>query len=194
MSLWTNISQWLDHKATALTAYGVVALIALAAFFGLEKIAVNNSVALSQLQDARQEHALLSAVDGQDIWQARRKDSEALRSALSQTLWQGDTAGVIAAQLQQTLRRTGQKLGMRNVRVIVDPTPNDDKAIPALNFELSGLLPKDKTIHDMLAELAKDTHFLDVNQASLTFATRRPSLMRISGIAPIKTPPAQEGS
>jgi len=187
------ITLWLDQKATPLSAYGLIFLIILAAFFGLDKLAKTNSSALTALKSSQQELALLSAIDGQDIWEARKDSSAILKTEFDGALWEGKTAGAIAAQLQQNLRGKARDLKMKNIRVLVDSDPIEIGNLSVLNFELSGLLPPQKTIHDSLAALANETHGLNVNQASLTFATRRPSLMRLSGIAPIKMPPSETG-
>jgi hypothetical protein len=188
MSFINNITHWLDQKATPISAYGLIFLLGLTAFFGLDKLISVNKAALASLNASQQELALLSAIDGQDIWSARKNESADLKSAFDAQLWQGETAGAIAARLQQDLRRKAGGLEMKNIRVIVDPQPSEAGALSVLNFELSGLLPPHKTLHDSLAVLAGDKYSLTVNQASLTFATRRPSLLRLSGIAPITMP------
>lgn len=189
-----NITHWLDHKATPLSAYGLILLMVLAAFFSLDKLAAINKASLSSLESSQQELALLSAIDGQDIWAARKDESAEIKAALDGALWQGTTAGAIAAQLQQNLRGKAKTLKMKNIRVIVDPKPAEAGNLSVLNFELSGLLPPSTTLHDSLALLAGERYNLNVNQASLTFSTRRPSLLRLSGTAPIKKPPADTGA
>jgi len=79
---------------------------------------------------------------------------------------------------------------MKNIRVMVDSEPVEIGNMPVLNFELSGLLPPSKSLHDSLSILAGEDYTLNVNQASLTFSTRRPSLLRLSGTAPIRRPAA----
>ncbi len=189
-----RFGQWLDYKATPLSAYGLIALIFLSAFFGLDKLAQANHNYLSQLETAQQELALLSAIDGQDIWSQRKDESRALKISLNAALWPGHTAGAIAAQLQQSLRQKAAGLDMKNIRVIVDAEPAEVGNVTVLNFELSGLLPPHKSLHDTLAVLAEDKYSLNVEQASLTFSQRRPSLLRLSGIAPIKILPPDGGA
>jgi len=111
------ITQWLDQKATPLSAYGLIFLIILAAFFGLDKLAKTNSSALTALKSSQQELALLSAIDGQDIWEARKDSSAILKTEFDGALWEGKTAGAIAAQLQQNLRGKARDLKMKNIRV-----------------------------------------------------------------------------
>jgi len=194
MSVVSDIADWLDRKATPIVAYGLICLMILAVFFSLDKLASANKSTLTALKSSQQELALLSAIDGQDIWSARKDESDDLKGVVETTLWEGETAGAIAARLQQDLRRKAQGLQMKNIRVLVDSEPADIGNLSVLNFELSGLLPPHKTLHDSLAALASDTYSLNVNQANLTFATRRPSLIRLSGIAPIKLPQAETGT
>jgi len=72
MTLFNNIADWLDNKSTPLSAYGLICLMVLAAFFGLDKLANANGSSLETLESSRQELALLSAIDGQDIWASGR--------------------------------------------------------------------------------------------------------------------------
>jgi len=190
MTLFNNIADWLDNKSTPLSAYGLICLMVLAAFFGLDKLANANESSLETLESSRQELALLSAIDGQDIWAARKDESANIKATLDAALWQGGTAGAIAAQLQQNLRGKAQGLSMKNIRVMVDSEPVEIGNMSVLNFELSGLLPPSKSLHDSLSILAGEDYTLNVNQASLTFSTRRPSLLRLSGTAPIRRPAA----
>lgn len=194
MTLLGRAKNWLDDKATPISAYGLVFVIILAGFFSLDKLAAINKSTLSSLEASKQELALLSAIDGQDIWALRKDDSAALKTSLDGALWEGITAGAIAAQLQQNLRQKASGLNMKNIRVIVDSDPIEIGNMSVLTFEMSGLLPPQKTVHDMLAELANETYSLNVNQASLTFSTRRPSLIRMSGTAPVKILPAESGA
>jgi len=193
MTSFSDIENWLDHKATPLSAYGLICLMILAAFFGLDKLANANQSSLASLESSRQELALLSAIDGQDIWATRKDESADVKAALDSTLWQGGTAGAIAAQLQQNLREKAQGFKMKNIRVIVDSDPVELGNISVLNFELSGLLPPSTSLHDSLSILAGEEYTLNIDQASLTFSTRRPSLLRLSGTAPIKIPAPDSG-
>jgi hypothetical protein len=97
-----------DHLRPLLTAGAVIAVLIV--LFGA------NSFLNDQTRDLRRVQSDLSNLSRQlseGSWEDRRRQSDALRLALSERFWQAETAGLAEATLERWLRDRSEKYGVK---------------------------------------------------------------------------------
>lgn len=177
-----------DMKVTPIVAYGLVALLMIFGGLGLDKLRQANTAQSSALVAAKNQLATLEALSGDNPWAERFATSQELRMAVTQRLWTGQTAGVIAADLQQALRRDAGALNFNAVQVRVDPELIDVDGKDILSFEFAARAPDGKAIVSMLEAVAKNQKHIIIRDVdfSQNIRDRRPPRVAFSGIIPVK--------
>lgn len=177
-----------DFEMSPLAGYGLCFLALIMGGLGLEKFAAKEAQVKRGVIAAQTEFATLSAIGDTEHWASRLLESTEARQQLQSEIWQGNTSGVIAAEVQQALRGLAQSHGFDNIKVRVDPDPVDVDGIFVLNFEFSGRAPTPKTLADYFEGLATSPKMIIIDEARFTQTLRspRPPVFTMSGLVPVQ--------
>lgn len=177
-----------DMKLTPIVAYGLVALLLIFGGLGLDRLHQASKTQSAALKSAKNQLATLEALSGDNPWADRFASSQNLRTAVIGRLWTGQTAGVIAADLQQALRRDAGALDFNAVQVRVDPELIDIDGKSVLSFEFAARAPDGKAIVSMIEAVAKNPKHIVIRDVdfSQNIRDRRPPRLAFSGIIPVQ--------
>lgn len=179
----------LDLEVTPIVGYGLVLIVLVFGWLGLEKMAMAASEVKTRLDSAQMELTTLNQIKETDVWPERLAASSEIKEAAIAKVWSGNTSGVIAAELQQTLRAKSTSNGATDVRVRVDPDADELNGVDILTFEYTGRVPAGKQIIDILTSIAAHEDAIIMTEMSLINSIRdkRPSQFNFSGVIPINT-------
>ena len=183
-------------EVTPIVAYGGIFVATVFACMGLESFWRHETTLAEKVVAAQNELATKETLSESDEWAARFEQSRLMREATLSAIWTGATGGVIAAELQQALRKKAQSLGFEQVQVKVDPSPIDVDGLPVLSFEFTGTSPDGKTLVSMAEAVASNPkrivlRTVDFNQ---DVRDRRKPRLSLGGIIPVQiTTGAQAG-
>lgn len=181
---------WLDRtdmQITPLVAYGLVFLGAVLAWLGLEKFNRAETELANKVRGVQTELATLQNLSAADEWSERLAVAMERRNAALSETWSGRTPGVIAAQLQQAIRKTSLALDYTQINIRVEPEGVDIDGISVLSFEFSGQAPDGKAIPSLLEGLAAEPRRIVVTELDFfqSVRDRRRPRVTLSGIVPI---------
>lgn len=177
-----------NFKTSPLVGYGLCFLALVIGGLGLEKFATIESQLEGKVIAAQTELATLTAIKDTDHWAERLLKSTSARQQLQAEIWQGNTSGVIAAELQQALRALAQGHKFDNLQVRVDPVPIEVDGLVVLNFEFQGRSPNSKVIADYLESLAINPKLILIDEAyfSQNLQSPRPPILTMTGLIPVQ--------
>lgn len=177
-----------DFEMTPLAAYGLLIMACILGFLGLEKFASAEAQLEQRVISAQTELATLSTIRETDYWSDRLAQSTEARNVLQSQLWQGRTSGVIAAELQQTLRGMVTKLEFDQIQLRVDPDPVEIDGVSMLSFEMSSRARSSKDFADLFLDIANFEKILIIDEFdfSQSLRDRRPPRLAMSGRVPIQ--------
>lgn len=184
-----------DFEVTPIVAYGLVFLLLVLGGLGLQKFwRVENALAADVIT-IQTEVASLERLSGDTQWEGRLEQSLALRAQVDAAIWQGPTTGVIAAELQQSLRRAASGLGYDAIQLRVDPEAVERDGAQVLSFEFAARAPDGKgivSLFEAVAVMPKQVVIRDVDFSQNIRDRNRPRLA-MGGIIPIRvvTPETQ---
>ncbi len=173
---------------TPLAAYGLLFIACVLGVLGLERFASAETALEQRVIAAQTELSTLSAIRETDHWADRLAQSSAARQALQAEIWQGPTAGVIAAELQQSLRKISNDLKFDQLQVRVDPEPADSEGVSMLTFEMTGRARSSKDFADFFQAIAVHDKIIIIDEFDFaqSLRDRRPPRLAMSGRAPIQ--------
>lgn len=176
-----------DFEMTPLAAYGLLAMGCILGFLGLETFSKAEAELEQRVISAQTELATLATIRDTDHWTERLAQSTQARSELQTQIWQGRTSGVIAAELQQSLRAKVSKLDFDQIQLRVDPDPVEIDGIPMLSFEMSSRARSSKDFADLFQAIASYEKILIVDEFdfSQSLRDRRPPRLAMAGRVPI---------
>ena len=177
-----------DFEVTPIVAYGIVFLLLVLGGLGLQKFWGIENVLESEVIAVQSELASLETLRGDSEWAARFERSLVDRQFVDASIWSGQTTGVIAAELQQSLRALATGLGYDRIQVRVDPDSIDLDGAGVLSFEFAGRAPDGKAIVSLFEGVAvnpKQIVIRDVDFSQNVRDRTRPRLA-IGGIIPIR--------
>ena len=177
-----------DFEMTPLAAYGLLLIACVLGFLGLEKLAAAETDMERRVISAQTELATLSAIKDTDYWPERLAQSMQAREQLQTQIWQGRTPGVIAAELQQALRAMMTTLKFDQIRIRVNPDPEDIDGIKMLSFEISGRARSSKDFADFFENIATYNKIMIVDEFDFaqSLRDRRRPRLALSGRVPIQ--------
>ena len=182
-------------EITPIVAYGMIFIAAVFGAMGLEAFWRHENALAETVVAAQNELATKETLSETDEWAARFEQSLQARKATSEAIWTGATGGVIAAQLQQALRKQAQGLGYKQVQVRVDPTPVDVEGLSVLSFELSGTAPDGKAIVSLTEAIAVYPKRIIVRNMDFNqdIRDRRTPRLSVGGIVPVQITTGKQG-
>jgi len=133
---FSGLNETLRRQATPRALLGLGVRVASVRFFALDGLGSHTARIASQVDQMQREVRLYEAVLADPDWVDRSVEArEALEEARS-GFWQGDTSGIIAAQLQGSVETAARTSGVLQPRVSVlsPPAPLGDEAVL---FEIS---------------------------------------------------------
>lgn len=183
-----NLLNRLKSEMSPITAYGLIFLICVLCFLGLDTLAGKVRTNSATLNAAQIELATLNDVKETDFWEQRLDESLRLRKSSNDSLWSGDTSGVIAANAQQTFQSLFLPYQTQQLRIRIEPEIETIENVPTLFFDISGLLVKPQDVADVLAAIAAHPKSIIIVDANLALDPRmeRPTRMSISGVLPVR--------
>ncbi|MEO1039961.1 MAG: hypothetical protein AAFX09_10475 [Pseudomonadota bacterium] len=115
----------LAEQATPRAVIGLVLLGACLAYVALSGLINAVAEQRSSAEELQRELALSRATAADASWAERATANEAARDALEAKFWRGETAGIVAAQIQTVLEQAVRDTNMPRTRVLVqaEPTP-----------------------------------------------------------------------
>ena len=180
-----------DFEMSPLAAYGLVAIALIFGVLGLEKFSATENRLAQKVITAQTELATLSAIGETDHWDTRLLESTKAREHIQSEIWQGNTGGVIAAEVQQALRGIAAKNKFTSVQIRVDPDPIEIDGVTVINFEFRGQAPTSKALANYFEDLALGAKLMIVDEMSFaqSIRERRPPRVNFAGIAPVQIAP-----
>jgi len=177
-----------DFEMSPIVAYGVVLLILILGGLGLERFWASETRLANNLIVTQNEVATLENLSENDQWAERFEKSLQARRSLEQSMWTGITAGVIAAELQQAMRKEALALGYKSLQLRVDTDIQEVEGVDVLLFEFFGQSPDGKNIIAFLESLALMPRLIIIKDAefSQNIRDRRPPRLTLSAVIPIK--------
>jgi len=183
--------QSLDFNITPIVAYVFVFFTVIMGALALEQISKAGSTLQEKVAAAQNELAILDRIKDTDIWEDRLALSLEIKSEAETKIWTGDTTGVIAARLQQTLRNIAKANNIKNIRLRVDPEPSQVEFLEILAFDFQGHAAETRTLIDILSTMANHPQTLLIKEATIVNSVRArpPTLIKFSGFVPIRITP-----
>lgn len=177
-----------DFEVTPIVAYGLVFLLLVLGGLGLQKFGGLENVLEGDVIAVQSELASLETLRGDSEWAARFEQSLAARQSVDASIWGGQTTGVIAAELQQSLRALASGLGFDSIQVRVDSDTIDLDGAEVLSFEFAGRAPDGKAIVSLFEGVAVNPKQIVIRDVDFSQNVRdriRPRLA-MAGIIPIR--------
>lgn len=191
------IKVWVDKLKTEMTplaAYGLIFIGFLALWLVFDNFSNRLEALKTQTQAAQAEYIALSQVKEDAGWEERLKYSLAARKQSDALVWSGKSQGVIAAKIQQALRGILAKTGMKSPQVSIDGNVENVDGVDVMRFTASGLVADGHRAIDVLAHFDGYQPGLFLQDFNITFRAKNPSLLTISGVAPIKIVTSQNAT
>ena len=177
----------INLEMTPIVAYGLAAIFLILGGVGLGRMAGATASISERAQSAQAELYSLSKIQDTNIWEERLAISELAAAQTNQQILTGATIGVIAAELQQTLRGIASRSNLKSPQIKVNAHIEQIEGLDVVQFTFFGLAPDWGSVIDVLAALASDSHKLIVNELSFNQSRgRNGSRFSAAGIAPIK--------
>ena len=180
-----------DFEMTPLVSYGLVFIFIVFGFLGLEKLITAETEREQALVFAQTEYATLQDISLTTHWETRLAESVLARNALQTEIWQGQTGGIIAAELQQALRKIAADYRFDQIQVRVEPDAAEINGIQVLSFDFSGRAPTSKSLADFFEGLAILPKIIVIDEMDFAqnIRDRQPPRLKISGIVPVQVGP-----
>ncbi len=184
----TKIFQKLNLTVTPIVAYGLVFLLVMLSWLGVERIYQIKNNFSQDAENLRVRRAVVENIKSQDEWADRLAYSLSFKEDLDSTIWRARTSGVIAAELQQLLRKVTADNGINNANIRVDPEPSKVGDLNSLVFDFTGSVANPAGGIDILEQLARNNRQIILNDVNIINDTRdrRPTRVVLSGFIPIQ--------
>ena len=177
-----------DFEMTPLVSYGLVFILIVFGFLGLEKLVAAEAEREQAVVFAQTEYATLQDISETNHWETRLAESDLARRTLQNEIWQGQTGGIIAAELQQALRQIAADFRFDQVQVRVDPDPAEIDDIQVLSFDFTGRARTSKSLADFFEKLAITPKIIVIEEMdfSQNIRDRQAPRVNIAGIVPVR--------
>ena len=132
-------SQWgrqLREQATPRAMAGLAALVIILAVWGLGELSANVSSLRQDVEELQRAQRLELSLLSDQNWLEQAADLQAQLQQTQAGFWEGDTNGIVAAQLQGAVERAARNAELTRVRVNVESAP-DSLGAQAQSFEVS---------------------------------------------------------
>lgn len=132
-------SQWgrqLREQATPRAMAGLSALVIILAVWGLGELSANVSSLRQDVEELQRAQRLELSLLSDQNWLEQAADLQAQLQQTQAGFWEGDTNGIVAAQLQGAVERAARNAELTRVRVNVESAP-DSLGAQAQTFEVS---------------------------------------------------------
>ncbi|VXC81840.1 conserved hypothetical protein [Oceanicaulis sp. 350] len=132
-------SQWgrqLREQATPRAMAGLAALVIILAVWGLGELSANVSSLRQDVEELQRAQRLELSLLSDQNWLEQAADLQAQLQQTQAGFWEGDTNGIVAAQLQGAVERAARNAELTRVRVNVESAP-DSLGAQAQTFEVS---------------------------------------------------------
>jgi hypothetical protein len=132
-------SQWgrqLREQATPRAMAGLAALVIILAVWGLGELSANVSSLRQDVEELQRAQRLELSLLSDQNWLEQAADLQAQLQQTQAGFWEGDTNGIVAAQLQGAVERAARNAELTRVRVNVETAP-DSLGAQAQTFEVS---------------------------------------------------------
>ena len=143
-----------EKEATPLVRYALVFLLSVLAVILILDFHDLNNRNQDNLSSTQTELMALNQVEGNDIWDSRRDQSEVIKIAVDQRLWTGQTSGIVSANAQQTLQRVLKQVGAEDILITVDPDVDYVSGVDVLNYSITCRIPHGAALIDVLVDFS----------------------------------------
>lgn len=184
--------QKLDLQVTPIVAYGLVFLLFLFSWLGVERLNVVKQTLGEDNESLRTRLAVVENIKSQDQWSSRLDYSIAYKNQINASLWRANTSGVIAAELQQFLQKVTDDNGLNNVTIRVDSDPSKIGDLNAMSFDLTGVVDAAYGSTNLLGQLSESGRQVIINEVNITTDPQgvRSTRVILAGVIPIELTPA----
>lgn len=97
----------------------------------------------SQMSDLATSIASLSIQDGNTVWAGRLESVSEIREAWTARTWQGQTPGLVSAEVQRVLTELAANVGLENARIFVASDPITVRDSDLIRFEVTAIADTD---------------------------------------------------
>jgi len=179
--------QNLNLTVTPLVSYGIVFLTVLLSWFGVENFFNAEKRLANEAKDLRMRLAVVEDIKSQNIWSDRFDFSLRQKNQMKSSIWHANTSGVIAAELQQYINKISDDLGLKNIKLRVDPQATVVDDINSLAFDLTGRAESEFLALELLTLFAQHERQIILRDINIIndLRERRPSRFVVSGEIPI---------
>lgn len=132
-------SRWgrqLREQATPRAMAGLAALLVILAVWGLSELSATVSSLRQDVEELQRARRLELSLLSDQNWVAQAGDLQIQLQQTQEGFWEGDTNGIVAAQLQGSVERAARNAGLSRIRVNVESAP-DALGEQAQAFEVS---------------------------------------------------------
>ena len=173
---------------TPIVAYGLGFLLLLLSFFGVERLNEIRKSLGGEAESLSIRRSVVENVKSQNHWEDRLAYSEMLKKQLDASIWQASTGGVIAAELQQFLRRITEDNGFKNITIRVDPNPAIIDEIHTLAFDFAGVVEDATGSINLLEQFSQYERQIILNDINIIYDPngQRNTRVVLSGFIPIQ--------
>jgi hypothetical protein len=167
-------------------AYGMVLLVFLLGMILLGSMREQVMQARTNTQYAERELAKLNSINKTDVWAKRAKQSADVLQEWQNTSWQGETVGVLAATIQQSLIGIADELGLQNAQINVGNELINVGGATIMRYSLSGIFSDESKTMELLIAQAAGVNKLIVDEVMFDYYTAGRSQVRLSGLAVVR--------
>jgi hypothetical protein len=173
-------------KISTNAAYGMVLLAFLLGMVLLGTLREQVMQARTNTQYAKRELAKLNSINKTDVWAKRAKQSADVLQEWQNTSWQGETVGVLAATIQQSLIGIADKLDLQNAQINVGNELINIDGTTIMRYSLSGIFSDESKTMELLVAQAAGVNKLIVDEVVFDYYMAGRSQVRLSGLAVVR--------
>lgn len=178
----------LDNKhlqITPLVGYGLALLLAIVLWLAVGWMSDQVDQNRDSVVRLQNELAVVESLQDTSLWESRYEQSVALRESIEKKIWQAETASLVSAQLQASLREHAAEAGLQNVRVQTDPDVQSVNGVQLIRFEFTANAQEALDVFDALLAMSEDGRRYWFDYIDMSLNANNQSLLRLSGSVPI---------
>ena len=156
------------------------------AFLALTHLNDKRLAMIEDVKKAEIELLTLDKIKDSTVWGERFLFTQKQLEITQASLWKGATSGEVAAQLQQRLQNLSQKNNLASVQIQVTPETEVLTDIEIMQFSIRALVNDGKTFTHLLEAMIANKNKIHITDISIDFHQKRSSLLRLSGVVPVK--------
>jgi hypothetical protein len=187
-------TQWgrqLEEQATPRAMAGLAALVLILVVWGLSELSATVSSLRQNVEELQLAQRLELSLLNDQNWIEQAGDLQAQLQQTQAGFWEGDTNGIVAAQLQGAVERAARNAELTRIRVNVESAP-DSLGAQAQIFEISlSARDTDGQFLALFQELSRTENQLAITRfdwrrsnGALDMRLQAPALIGPSGAAP----------